>query len=126
MRTTEIIDKLAFGESTKKNVNKLNQLIEQVNNNTEHIILADEKTIRKIEIDGEDRLATNMEILTLDQFQTLVNGQKVTLADGREIEFDEECIYYITDDNGDAILNNLYKRIDYGMIRGWANFSIML
>ena len=121
MRTTEIIDKLAFGESTKKNVNKLNQLIEQVNNNTEHIILADEKTIRKIEIDGEDRLATNMEILTLDQFQTLVNGQKVTLVDGREIEFDEECIYYITDDNGDAILNNLYKRIDYGMIRGWAN-----
>lgn len=121
MRTTEIIDNLAFGESTKKNVNKLNQLIDQVNNNTEHIVLADEKTIRKIQLDGEDRLATNMEVLTLDQFQTLINGQVVTLADGREIEFDSECIYYITDDNGDAILNNLYKRIDYGMIRGWAN-----
>ena len=121
MRTTEIIDNLEFGDSTKKNVNKLNQLIEQVNNNTEHIILADDKTIRKIKLDGEDRLATNMEVLTLDQFQTLVNGQVVTLADGREILFDEECVYYITDDNGDAILNNLYKRIDYGMIRGWAN-----
>lgn len=120
MRLREVIDKLRFGDSTKKNVNILNKLIDQVNSNTEHIILPDNDTLRIIQLYGEERLAANIEILTLNQFQMLNNGQTVVLDNGREIVFDDTCFYVITDDNGNSILNNLYSRVDYGMIRGWA------
>lgn len=124
MRLRDIIDKLRFGDSTKKNVNILNKLIEQVNNNTEHIFLPDNETLRVIKLYGEDRLSANLEIVTLKQFMSLNNGQTVTLDNGREIVFDEKCFYIITDDNGNAVVNNLYSRDDYGMIRGWAELLL--
>lgn len=125
-----IIEKLVLGDSTKKNVEKLNKLIEHVNENVSpYVIVPDDITIHSIPLGGDEddpRLAANVEFVTIAQYKTLVNGQPVNLEDGRRLWYDENCIYYVTDDNGDPLQNLIYKRSDMSSIRTYAEEEVIV